>query len=306
MTEEQNELLREDAPPVQASRMRRFLMFPLVRAIIAIGVMFIVVLPFRFLLPEGSALVISETILATAALTALLFVGRVIERREPKDFGLATVGGARDLAIGFLIGAGILSLVIGILALGGWYKITSIGVQGLTGAHFPVALFLFLMVAVFEETLFRGIVFRMSEEGLGSIIALVFSSLLFGLVHIGNDNSSLVAAIAIAIEAGLLLSAVYMLTRSLWMAIGVHWSWNFFEGPVFGTPVSGNRFLLLIKAKLVGPEWITGGPFGPEAGIVALVIATAAGVVVLRMAIRKGRIVPPAWSKKAGTKPTSV
>lgn len=272
-------------------------MFPLIRILLALLVLNIIAIPLGLLVPSR-ALLVREAILAIAAVMGLLFVGRVIERREPKDFGLGAVGGLRDVAIGFLIGAVIMSLVVGVLAAGGWYRVTSVGVQGLTGAHFPVALLLFLMVGVFEEVLFRAIVFRISEEGLGSILAVLLSSLIFGLVHLGNENASLVAAVAIALEAGVLLSAVYMLTRSVWMAIGIHWSWNFFEGPVFGTPVSGNRFLLLIESELEGPAWITGGPFGPEAGIVALVVATATGVYFFTKAKAKHGLMPPAWRRR--------
>lgn len=289
----------------QTGRWRRVAMFPLIRILLALLVMNVIALPLSFLVPS-SALVVRESILAAAAVMGLLFVGRVIERREPKDFGLATVGGLRDVAIGFLVGAVIMSLVVAVLAAGGWYRVTSIGVKGLTGAHFPIALLLFLMVGVFEEVLFRAIVFRISEEGLGSILALVLSSLIFGLVHLGNDNASLVAGVAIALEAGVLLSAVYMFTRSVWMAVGIHWSWNFFEGPVFGTPVSGNRFLLLIESELRGPTWLTGGAFGPEAGIVALVVATGTGIYFLKKAKDRRGLVPPAWRRQEPSPPEQI
>jgi uncharacterized protein len=89
-----------------------------------------------------------------------------------------------------------------------------------------------------------------------------------------------------------------MLTRSLWLAVGIHWGWNFVQGPVFGAAVSGGESEGLFKPVISGPEWATGGAFGPEGGLLALVLCTAAGVVMLVMAHRRGRVVLPSWRKQ--------
>jgi hypothetical protein len=149
-----------------------------------------------------------------------------------------------------------------------------------------------------EEIALRGVLFRILEEWWGSLGALAFSAVVFGALHLPNQNSSLLAALAIAIEAGILLGAAFMLSRNLWLPIGIHWAWNFFEGPVFGTAVSGGlpKFSF-IHPVVQGPAWATGGPFGPEASLFAVLIATAAGVAMVMGAVRKGHLVPPSWRR---------
>ena len=97
-------------------------------------------------------------------------------------------------------------------------------------------------------------------------------------------------------EAGILLGAAYLLTRRLWLAVGIHAAWNFTQGWVYSIPVSGNETPLgLLITRRVGPDWLTGGAFGLEASVVALVVATGAGVAMLVVAAHKGRIQPPMW-----------
>ena len=133
------------------------------------------------------------------------------------------------------------------------------------------SLFTFLVVAVGEEVLFRGIVFRLLDQQWGTVVALILSALLFGFVHITNDNATVWSSVAIAVEAGLLLGAAYKWSGNLWLPIGIHWAWNFFQGPVFGFAVSGNDTSSLIKPVIEGSEWLTGGTFGAEASIPAFV-----------------------------------
>src|SRR5690606_38179680 len=93
--------------------------------------------------------------------------------------------------------------------------------------------------AIFEEILLRGIIFRILEEKLGSYIALFISALIFGALHLANPNSSITAAVGLAIQAGLLLGAAYIYTRNLWFPIAIHFAWNFTQSAVFGANVSG-------------------------------------------------------------------
>lgn len=286
---------------------RRFVMLPIIRLLIASAV----------LAGTGSVLLLgvrvfrggtvgAELAVATAVVMSAMFVGLVIERRRPWEFGFAGDRAMRDVAIGFLAGGGAFTLAIAIMAAAGWYRITGFGPgtiasQAVLGPGENLSpliirsLFFFLVVAVFEETFARGLIFRITEEGLGSWAALVISSLLFGLPHLGNPHSSLTAGLAITIEAGLPLAAAYMLTRNLWMPIGIHWAWNLFEGPIWGTAVSGGEFPVLVRSVTRGPKLWTGGSFGPEAGLVVFLIGLVLGLVVLRMAIRKGELRTPAW-----------
>ena len=298
---------------------RRFLMFPLTRLVIAAAILAVLMLllsgvvlvfmPFAQLLGETpDALLVQQAIQAAAAVITLLFVGMVIERRQVNDIGLRFRGAGRDLFLGFVIGAGLMIAVVGVLALAGWYQLASRGATpgGGTAVRLLLALVLFFLVAVSEEIIFRGLLFRILEEGLGSWLALGVSGLIFGLVHIWNPNGTLIGGIGIAVDAGVQLGAAYMLTRSLYLAIGIHWAWNFFEGPIFGTPVSGQAFPVLLHGSLRGPELWTGGAFGPEAGLVGILISGAGGLALLVWAVRRGQVLPPWWKRQRAVTETGT
>jgi uncharacterized protein len=149
-----------------------------------------------------------------------------------------------------------------------------------------------------EEVLFRGILFRWLEEFAGSWAALAVTSALFGLAHIMNPNATWFSSFTIAVEAGVLLGGAYMLTRSLWMPIGLHAAWNFTQGFIFDVPVSGLDQEGLVTARLSGPEILSGGAFGLEASVIALIIATAAGVWLVVLSVRRGELVKPWWVRR--------
>jgi membrane protease YdiL (CAAX protease family) len=285
---------------------RRILLFPMTLLLIAAvllaasaGAIFAVLGALK--LPIGPLL--TEAILAGCALLTLVVVGWLIERRTFTELGFGR-GLLRDMGIGLALGAGIISLVIGLLALFGWYQVLGPGtlVGAGIGTNLSVVL-LFLLIAVFEETAFRGLLFRIVENGLGSWGALIVSAIFFGLAHLGNNGATITSAIAIALEAGVLLAAIYMATRSLWMVIGVHWAWNYFEGPVFGTQVSGNESASLLHSVTNGPVLFTGGAFGPEAGLFAVIVGGITGAFFIWLAIRRGQIIAPMWARRATTAP---
>ncbi|MGE5228227.1 MAG: lysostaphin resistance A-like protein [Deltaproteobacteria bacterium] len=155
-------------------------------------------------------------------------------------------------------------------------------------------------VAFREELLFRGVIQRVSEERLGSWAALALASVWFGWQHADNPNAGPFDAVMIALFGGVLLGACYLATRHLWLAIGVHAAWNFVEGGVFGTPVSGYAIPGVLRSTLTGPEWLTGGPFGPESSLVTLAVTSAAGAVLLLVAWRRGSLRPPRLRSSAG------
>jgi len=154
------------------------------------------------------------------------------------------------------------------------------------------------MPAFLEEILFRGILFRWLEEFAGSFVALVLTAAMFGASHLMNPNATPVAAFGIAIEAGVLLGGAYMLTRSLWLPIGLHAAWNFTQGEIFDVPVSGLDEHGLVQAKLSGPALLSGGGFGLEASLFAMVIATTAGIWLVCLAIKRGELVKPWWVRR--------
>ena len=230
--------------------------------------------------------------LALTAIGAYYIYVRVIERRPVTE--LSRSGAARELGLGVLLGAGLFTLTSAILSLLGVYQVVGVG------AWVGVLTVLVTSVGagVTEEILFRGIFFRIVEEGLGSWIALLLSALFFGLTHLGNPNASLLSAIAIALEAGILLAAVYMLTRRLWLAIGLHIAWNFTQGGIFGVAISGFASDGLLQGRLTGPVLLSGGSFGAEASVVAIIVCLTAGLLLLMRARQKGRVVEPFWKRR--------
>ena len=161
---------------------------------------------------------------------------------------------------------------------------------------------LFLLSAVVpgitEEVVCRGILFRLTEEGLGTWIALLVSALFFGLGHIGNPGATVWSSLAISIEAGLLFGLLYHVTRSLWWCIGLHAGWNFVQGAVFGIPVSGIKVDGLLESRLQGPDWLDGGGFGAEASVLTVLTCGVISLLLARRMLRNRSMVAPAWKRE--------
>ena len=231
-------------------------------------------------------------VLACGALAIWLYqlMKRRIEGREDTDFAHQAAG--PELATGLVIGFLLFSATAGVVMLLG--GLTVDGVRG-TGRLWSM-LSMAIASGLFEEIIFRGIVFRHLETLAGSWIALFLTSAFFGVAHLINPDATWFAALAIATEAGILLGAAYMLTRRLWLACGIHAAWNFTQGWVFSAPVSGGKAAEgLLVTHLRGPAWLSGGSFGLEASVVAMVLVTSAGVALLVLAIRQGNAVPLPW-----------
>ncbi|MEV7091318.1 type II CAAX endopeptidase family protein [Amycolatopsis sp. NPDC051045] len=224
---------------------------------------------------------------AVAGVAGYRWVVRRTEHRPVAE--LAGPGAGFALGRGVLIGLALFGSVIANIAFLGDYEIrgwgTAAGAAGLLG--FMAA------AAVTEELLFRGILFRIVEERTGTWIALVLTGVLFGLSHLFNPHASLWGAIAIAIEAGGLLTAAYAATRKLWLPIGLHFGWNFAAAGIFGTEVSGNGTPQgLLDAATSGPAVVTGGDFGPEGSLYSVLFCVLATCAFLWLAHRRGRLVP--------------
>ncbi len=137
----------------------------------------------------------------------------------------------------------------------------------------------FIIVGFQEELLARGYYLQNMADGLNLTWGVILSSVIFGLLHITNPSSSLIAVAGIFF-AGLFLAYAYVRTRQLWLSIGLHIGWNFFEGVVFGFQVSGLDTYRMVQTSVHGPELWTGGLFGPEAGLIVLP-ALALGAVLI-------------------------
>ncbi len=216
---------------------------------------------------------------AAGAVFAYKQVARRVENRD-EITELATAGRWGGLGRGALIGGAafvatmLLSIVFTHADISGGSFWACLGVAGSMAS-----------VAVTEELLFRGVLHRILEQRAGSVIAIVVSSLLFGLTHLINGNATLWGTLAIAVEGGTMLAVAYTATRSLWLPIGLHFAWNWLQGGVFGTAVSGaDSEPGLLRTVLSGPAALTGGSFGPEAGLFALLCCLVPTVLLLRRA----------------------
>jgi len=242
-----------------------------------------------------------DIIMATVAVAAMvslaifIYIGfaRFIERREATELSLP--GMSRELGIGLLIGSGLYTACILILMALGMYRIEGFNPVTFMLTAIPMA----LSSSFMEELLFRGVLFRIVEEWLGSWISVIVSSFVFGFVHLMNPDATITGALFISVEAGLLLAAAYMLTRRLWMSIGFHMSWNYTQEAVFSGIVSGGESDPgLIKPVIDGPALLTGGQFGIEASLPAFILCTTVGVILLVKAVKKGNVVLPFWAAK--------
>ncbi len=214
------------------------------------------------------------------------------EKRKIDEIGTLDLG--KNLLTGISLGFGLMTATILVIYFNGSYKVLALN----SIAYLLPALAMALSSAVLEEILFRGIVFRIIEEKLGSYLALALSALIFGLMHLLNPNSSLWVAIGLSIQAGLLLGVLYMYSRNLWLPIGVHFAWNFTLGGVWGAPVSGLQLeKSLITSTLQGNELVTGGAFGPEGSIQATFFCLLATSLFFIPCFRSGKVWKPFWIK---------
>jgi membrane protease YdiL (CAAX protease family) len=223
--------------------------------------------------------------LLSGALLLRLYRGEVryFERREATE--LETAGAAWQVAAGIALGAALFGAVFAFLALGGYVR--QVGFGGFAGL--PAALAISFLAAIGEELVFRGAIFRIAEERLGTTAALIISGAVFGLLHAANPGATPVSTAAIALEAGALLGVAYSASRSLWLPMGLHFGWNFTEGGIFGAAVSGGRSHGLIDSALSGPTLMTGGAFGPEASVIAVAVCCAAAALIGLWTVRHGR-----------------
>lgn len=227
-------------------------------------------------------------------LVTYLLLVRLIERRPIGELSLRRL--LPDGALGLAVGALLFSAIVGALWLLGSYHVVGTNPD----AHWLLALLTVgLGAGIGEEIMFRGVLYRLVEEGLGSWVALLVSALFFGAVHLNNPGATPWAGLAIAIEAGILFALIYLLTRSLWICMGLHAAWNFVQGTVYGIPVSGTKADGWLVSTRSGPDWLSGGVFGAEASVVALTLCSLVSAVLLVVALRRGLIVPPCWRRRA-------
>ena len=226
--------------------------------------------------------------LLSAVLTILTYRW-VVRRTEHRDVSELAGGGSRFVT-GALIGAAMFASVAVNLAFNGGFHVGGFGSVPNT-----LGIFGFMAAAaVTEEVLFRGVLFRIVEERLGTYPSLILTGVAFGAMHLLNDKATLWGALAIAVEAGFMLAACFAAFRNLWVPIGLHFIWNFLLAGIFSLTSSGNGLGKgLFDVTITGPELFTGGEFGPEGGVAAVGAGVLLTLIFLIVAHRRGHVVRP-------------
>lgn len=277
---------------------QRILRFPLTRIVLAL--LFFMV-PF-LLIQAGSTHFFENKLFARlgqllgAVLGCLSYAFYVIKIEKRAVSELALAGALKEYSAGFVLGGLMVCITMaGIAALGGLRALALA-----PNSVIVLPLLMHITVGLIEEMMTRGIIFRVMQDSVGSWLALLVSGLLFGAMHLVNDNISVVGITDTAV-AGVFFAAAFMLTGRLWLCAALHAGWNFFQDGIFSLAVSGHKVKTgLLETELSGPDWLTGGAFGIEGSAVDLVFAILATAAVLLLAARRGRIVQPAWRRGRG------
>jgi len=228
-------------------------------------------------------------IMALLCLFVYTAASKWIERRTPLE--LEPGRALPEAGLGFVLGLLLFTVVMAVLWMVRVYHPGAAGWSAQVGEGLLSA----VVAGVLEEILFRGLLFRLLAKILGTWRALLVTAALFGFVHAYNPGATLGSSVAIALEAGILLGAAYAATTRLWLPIGLHIGWNFTEGGIFGMSVSGHASGGLLGGTLTGPTVLTGGQFGPEASIVAVLVCLALALYFIRRTVKRGLVQPPVW-----------
>jgi membrane protease YdiL (CAAX protease family) len=201
---------------------------------------------------------------------------------------------ARLILVGFVFGATMVSMAVALMALGGTLSFRWRPDAAMLSAA-ALQLVLFPIAALHEEIMFRGYPFQRLTESVGRWAAVLIVSVLFALPHLFNPNSTMFAAFNTA-AVGALLAAAYLLTRSLWLAWGIHWGWNFVLAVAYGLSVSGFDTDGPVDGVAMGPAWLTGGAYGIEGGAsgsIAIVVGFGVLLWLVRQPVLVGMPTPP-------------
>lgn len=233
-------------------------------------------------LPEDKTLRFFYSILiaAIAGTTAVIIARRYLDKKTILSFGLKLDGLAiKDWLFGFLLSFVMAGLVFLILLLFGLLEFESVNPDIFTLKFLWNFLLMFvtfcILVAWWEELVFRGYLLQNMISGMGKTWAVIISCILYGAVHAINPNAGIISS-SIIVLFGFMRLYGYLRTSQLWLSMGMHAGWNFFQGPVFGFSASGYETETILLHTLNGPDWLTGGKFGPEGSVFTVVIVLIA------------------------------
>lgn len=278
----------------------KILLFPLTRIILGIAIFIAIptLLNKWVLKPalseiipnESTEQVIRWTISIFMLIFVYVFLFKIYERRSISEFAIQYAG--RENIFGFIAGGLLVGSIILVLLISESISFTVL--NPLTIIFKP--LILFILLALGEEIIFRGILYRITEQSLGTWIALIISAFLFGIVHITNDHADFLGILSAAL-AGVMFGVLYTISGRLWYPLAIHIGWNFFQY-FFGLPVSGmDDFEYFMDASRDGPAWFVGGGFGIENSVLTiLMILGLSAFLIYRIRIT-GKYIKPFWKK---------
>ncbi len=274
--------------------------FPLIRIFIALvflapilAVNAAIVLLVIEKLPEPAATYVDIARL-TVSFFAFLFMWQLycgmIEKRDAYE--LSGKGSLAEFLFGVVIALSIVGLTVFVLYSAGVYSI----------AHFNANLILVTSFAMYmtgslmQELFARLIIYRLTEEWLGTWVAIAISAAIFGLAHAANPNQTAISTFTLVITSFVFIGP-FLLTRRVWMILGVHFGWNFTQTGIFGMPNSGIPIPGWITPALEGPEWLTGGSVGIENSALTVGLSLVVSALLLIAAVKRGQIVKPRWRR---------
>jgi len=238
---------------------------------------------------------LKRSFLIVVSTVAVVISRKFLDKKSFKSFGLNfNKNGMTDLLIGFFISGLMIGIIFLSLKTMGYVKIENFGFNNVAISNMFTFLLWLLIIGVsvswFEELTFRGYLLQNLVDGIGNRWAVLISSIIFGLIHLQNPNATILSGIIIILITFILVLG-WLRSGQLWIPFGLHAGWNFFLGPVFGFPVSGMLEDSFIKLTINGPEWITGGDFGPEGGFLVLPII-GIGMILLFVLTKKREDTP--------------
>lgn len=280
---------------------QKVIQFPLIRLIIIL----------IFLAPPYLIItVVRRTLIAYVDETSALYLGyffdlvliislalvyyiytSAVENRKAYEFSFNKFGW--ELGAGALLGFSIIAFFVALISLLGYYKIEEFNSFG----NVVFMFFTQLKVGFLEELMFRVILFKLTEELIGSWSAIALQGILFGFAHAGNPNASIYSTFALILSFSIFFGAGYMMTRRIWFIMGFHWSWNFFQAGIFGMNNSGNSQPGLITPIIEGPVWLTGGEWGPELSLFSIAVLFTVSLYFVKIASYKNQFVKPLWRR---------
>lgn len=278
-----------------------FLQFPLVRMVVALLFFLPVIAANGFVVlnvieqfeePLATQIDFARMIF-TIPLILLSYVlyCRIVEKREALE--ISWQGGGIQWLAGALVAAGLVTTYVALISVFGSFDI----VEYRSPMVLVQTALAFAMGSLLQEMILLCVVFRLSEELLGTWAALLLSLLVFGIAHAFNPNQTF-GSVLFLIVSSVVLIAPYILTRRIWLSWGFHAAWNFTQAGVFGMANSGIEFPGWMVSQVSGPDWLTGGPVGIEGSYVAFAVDLVIGLLVLLAVVRHGRTLKPRWKRR--------